>query len=183
VIQYNVHTLVSAPEGSRAALEKLQQEVGFLPNLAASMAESPTMLQAFTSLRSICQNGTLTSVERELVAMVTSFENDCAYCMAAHSTFARKAGAADELVGALRKGESPTNRRLAALFAFAGQVVRGRGRVSVQAADQLVESGYTPAQALEVVVGVAFTTLANQMAHLAHTPVDAVFQAQVWERP
>ena len=183
MIRYNVHTLASAPQGSRAALEQLRQEVGFLPNLAASMAESPTMLQAFTSLRSICQNGTLTSVERELVALVTSFESDCAYCMAAHSTFASKAGASDQLVAALRKGEPPTDRRLNALFDFAGQVVRGRGRVSVEAADQLVESGNTPAQALEVVVGVAATTLANQMSHLAHTPVDTVFQTQAWERP
>jgi uncharacterized peroxidase-related enzyme len=183
MVRYEVHTLASAPEGSRATLEKLQQEVGFLPNLVAAMAESPTMIRAFTSLRSICQTSALTAVERELVAMVTSFENDCAYCMAAHSTFASKLGAAGELLEALRAGEPPIEPRSRALYTFARHVSRGRGRVSPSEVECLVDAGYTQAQALEVLVSVSMTTLANQMAHVARTPVDAAFQTHAWERP
>jgi hypothetical protein len=41
---FPIHTIDSAPSGSRPLLEKLAAEVGFVPNLAASMAESPTTL-------------------------------------------------------------------------------------------------------------------------------------------
>jgi alkylhydroperoxidase family enzyme len=103
--------------------------------------------------------------------------------MAAHSTLARKAGASGELVTALRAGQPPSDARSRALFIFVGHVVRGRGRVSPREVDLLVDAGFTPAQALEALVGVAMTTLANQMFHLALTPLDAPFQAQAWARP
>ena len=40
--RFTIHTIDSAPADSRAALEALLHEVGFLPNLAATMAASPT---------------------------------------------------------------------------------------------------------------------------------------------
>jgi hypothetical protein len=47
--QFTIHTVDTAPPDSRAALEALRQEVGFLPNLAATMAESPTLIEGFTT--------------------------------------------------------------------------------------------------------------------------------------
>ena len=44
--RFTIHTIDSAPSDSRAALEALRQEVGFLPNLAATMAVSPPSSRA-----------------------------------------------------------------------------------------------------------------------------------------
>ena len=41
---YQVHTIASAPEKSKPALEQLQQAFGFLPNLAASISNSQKLV-------------------------------------------------------------------------------------------------------------------------------------------
>jgi uncharacterized peroxidase-related enzyme len=183
VALYTVLSAASAPERSRTILAALEREVGFVPNLAATMAASPVLVEAFTSLRSIYRTSTLTPIERELVELVAAFESGCAYCMAAHSTFAAKAGASVELLTALRNGQPPADDRLRALYTYARHVVQGEGRVAAEEAERLVEAGYSAEQALDVLVGVAISTLASQTYHLASTAVDAPFQPQRWEHP
>jgi uncharacterized peroxidase-related enzyme len=173
----------TAPQGSRPILQGLIDEVGFVPNLAAAMAESPTYVDAFTSLRSIYREGTLTPIERELVALAVAVESACDYCVAAHSTFATMHGAPQPALDALRTGETPEDRRLAALSTLARQVVRQRGQVSQAEVSAFLDAGFTPAQLLEALVGIAMTTLSSQMFHLAQTPIDDVFRAQAWHRP
>src|SRR5271170_207279 len=88
VTKFEIHTIDSAPASSAAALRALEQGLGFVPNLAATMAEAPALVSGFVDLRNTLSGGELTGVEREIVALATSIENDCDYCMAAHSTFA-----------------------------------------------------------------------------------------------
>jgi hypothetical protein len=40
---FSVHTIESAPDASRRALQGLNQILGRIPNLAATMAESPVV--------------------------------------------------------------------------------------------------------------------------------------------
>ena len=47
---YQIHTLESAPEESRRALHALNSELGFIPNVAAIMAESPDLLNGFVGV-------------------------------------------------------------------------------------------------------------------------------------
>ena len=46
-----IHTLESAPEMAADGLRTLQSTVGVIPNLAATMAESPALLNGFLALR------------------------------------------------------------------------------------------------------------------------------------
>jgi hypothetical protein len=41
---YPIYTIASAPEGSKSALEQLQQAFGVLPNIAAAIANSPKLM-------------------------------------------------------------------------------------------------------------------------------------------
>ena len=50
---YTLHTLESAPEMAADALRTLQSTVGLIPNLAATMAESPALLNGFLALREL----------------------------------------------------------------------------------------------------------------------------------
>ena len=45
----------------------------------------------------------------------------------------------------------------------------------------LLGAGYTRAQILEVIVGIAFKTLSNFTNHLADTPIDKQFASFAWE--
>jgi|SRR5262245_20879867 len=108
---FTVHTIESAPEGSKSILANMKSEVGFIPNLAATMAESPALLEAFTSLRTINgQKSSLSASDRELVSIAVATEYGCSYCVAAHSTFAIKAGASEGVVAAVREGGRPAMR-------------------------------------------------------------------------
>ena len=45
---------------------------------------------------------------------------------------------------------------------------------------QILDAGYTRAQALEVVLGMAFSLMANYAGHLVDAPVDPPFQPHAW---
>jgi uncharacterized peroxidase-related enzyme len=179
--QFPIHTIESAPSASQPFLEGLQQEIGFLPNLAATMAGSATLIEAFTSLRRIAARGELTPLERETVSLVVSFANDCTYCMAAHSTFATKAGIPAAALEALRAGAVPADARLGALAAFVRHLLTSRGHVSAEAQEALLRAGFTRAQLLETIAVIAFTTIANYAHNISGCAVDGAFQAQRWE--
>ena len=50
---YAIHTPESAPAMAADALRTLQSTVGLIPNLAATMAESPALLNGFLALREL----------------------------------------------------------------------------------------------------------------------------------
>jgi uncharacterized peroxidase-related enzyme len=177
---FEIHTLESAPEASRPALERLKGSVGLIPNLAGAMAESPTLIDGFVTLRGLYQGGSFSAVERETISLANAVANECGWCVAAHSTFARKAGVPPDVVEALRAGGSPSDPRLKALSEFSRKMTLTRGRLSKADLDALLAAGYTRAQALEVVAGVALSVLANYANHLTDAPLDAFLREQAW---
>jgi uncharacterized peroxidase-related enzyme len=169
---FSIHTPQSAPEGSREALAQLEERVGFIPNLAAAMAESPVTLRGFGGLQATLRQTTLGALEREVVGVATSHENACAYSIAAHSTFAAGLGATPEVVAALRAGEPLPDPRLEALWAFAAELARTRGHADI---DPLLDAGYSREQVLEAIAQAGYTTLANLVANALDTPADDRF--------
>jgi AhpD family alkylhydroperoxidase len=174
---FTIHTPDSAPKGSREALGALEQNVGFIPNLAGTIGGSPVALQGFVAMQSALRRSGLTPAEREIVGITVSRENGSAYSMAAHSTFAERAGLGADEIAALRDGGTLPDARHEALRTFTVEVLRGRGRTS---ADELLAAGYSAENVLEVVTQVAYTTMANYAAGVADTPVDAAFEHYAW---
>lgn len=177
---FRVHTVDSAPGASAALLKGLQQELGMIPNLAASMAESPELLKGFLVVREILEHGSFRQGEIQVLALTNAFENGCRYCMALHSTFALKVGVPSEDVKALRAGHNPHTPRLRALSAFSRRLVRDRGNAPEELSAFLA-AGFTRRQALEVVLQVAASIIPNFSHHLTSCPIDEVFAAQRWE--
>jgi uncharacterized peroxidase-related enzyme len=170
--EFTIHTIESAPEASRDVLRGLEGALGFVPNLAATMATSPALAGGFGALRGALGQTELTGAERELVALAAANETGCEYCLAAHSAFARMQGAEAEAVDAARSGHAPADARLGALYRFARAVTARNGQVDM---DELRAAGYSPRAALDVVAQIGFTTLASLTWGLAGTPVDAGF--------
>ncbi|HZL70814.1 MAG TPA: carboxymuconolactone decarboxylase family protein [Planctomycetota bacterium] len=177
---YPVHTIETAPEGSKASLRALEETLGMIPNLAASMAESPELIRGFLAIRKIFAEGTFTPTEIQILSLTNAFENGCPYCMALHSALALKEGASKATVEALREGRSPVEAKFKALSDFSRTLVRERGRAHPR---EFLAAGYTKAQALEVVLGIAASILPNFAHHLTEGPVDKAFQAHLWTDP
>lgn len=178
--QFQVHTIESAPARSRAALESLNQGLGFVPNLAATMAESPTLVTGFVELRQTLTQSELSPVEREIAAIAVSFENDCDYCVAAHSTFALMLKADESAVAAARAGTEPDDPKLAAIYRLARSIVDTRGHVAREDTQAMLDSGYTLAAVLDVVAQVGHTILANFTHNVTGVQLDVAFQPQAW---
>jgi uncharacterized peroxidase-related enzyme len=180
--QFEVHTIDSAPARSTAPLRALEQGLGFVPNLAATMAESPTLVTGFVNLRKTLADGELSGVEREIVALAVSLENDCDYCMAAHSTFALMQNADADAVIAARTDAAPDDPKLGALYRFARILVAKKGHVSAEESQALLDAGYSRGAVLDVVAQVGHTTLANLAHGISKAPLDEEFRPQAWEQ-
>jgi uncharacterized peroxidase-related enzyme len=177
--QFKTHTLDTAPEASRALLQGLQQQAGFIPNLAATMATSPVLLEAFLTIRAQAARTSLDAAARELMAVAVAMETGCTYCAAAHSTFGVLSGAAAADLEAVRGGGAPADPRLGALVRFARAVARHDHTVPDRAQD-LLGAGLSADQVLEALVVIAVPLLAGSAFHLTRVALDAAFQPQAW---
>ncbi len=175
------HTPTDAPEASRPLLRQVDRALGFVPNLYATFAESPALLEGALALDAGLDKGTLSAVERQLVKIAVSTENACSYCVAAHSTIAGMLRASPEVVAAVRTGAPVADGRTDALIRFTRAVVRSKGLVGEAETAGFLAEGYTRAQLLEVVGHVAAKTLANYVHALTQAPLDAAFQPQQWD--
>jgi AhpD family alkylhydroperoxidase len=177
---YPIHTLATAPAESQEQLQMVQATIGRIPNLAAGMAESPSFLKGFFTLRGIYIGGTLSSVDIEVVSLTNAVENRCAWCVAFHSAMALKSGLSEPALTALRAGRRTGVTRVDALAGLARVLIRKRGLVTDQDLDPFYAAGFSQGQALEVVLGVGFSVLANYAAHLIHPPLEAGLEGQRW---
>jgi uncharacterized peroxidase-related enzyme len=178
---YKVYTAEDAPEKSRPILDQAQKSFGFVPNLFGILAESPSALEGYAAIGNAFSKSSLSPVEQQVVLLTTSFENGCTYCMAAHSAVAAMVKAGDDVVQALRDGDSIPDQRLEALRSFTRRIVEKRGWLSQEDLRSFLDAGFTKEQVLEVITGVAQKTLSNYTNHIAHTQLDETFQPFSWE--
>jgi hypothetical protein len=75
---YQVHTMVSAPEKSKLALEHLQRAFGFLPNLAASISNSPKLVTGLVGVFEQVHSSSLTEREIQIVLLTDAVANTSA---------------------------------------------------------------------------------------------------------
>lgn len=174
---FPVHTIESAPDGSAEALKGIESRVGFVPNLAATMAGSPVLVTAFGDMQPTLGRSTLTGLQREVVALTLSHANTADYPLAAHGRFAVMQGGSPELVDALCAGGTLTDARLDALATFTRVMIQTRGHVPTPALDAFLAAGYTTENVLEVVAQLGYTTMANLVANIARPPIDEAFRS------
>jgi uncharacterized peroxidase-related enzyme len=180
---FDVHTKDSAPEASVATMESVETMFGFLPNLIGVMAEAPTLAKGYATLSGIYRESSLSPQEQQLVLLITSFENGCAYCVAAHSGGSMQAGVDKAVLDAARAGTTLPDEKLEALRCFTIAMVKDRGWVDAEAIDAFLDAGYTKANILEIIVGIAVKTMSNYTNHIAETPLDERMQPMKWQKP
>lgn len=176
-----IATLDSAPEGSRETLAAVKKSYGFVPNLLGGLAQSPAALHAYLALAEQFGKSGLSAGEQQVVSLTVSRENECGYCMAAHSVLAGKALPA-EVIAALRAGQSTGDARLDAVATLARKVVDNRGWLTEGDIADFLAAGFSRANVLDLLVGVSQKTLSNYANHVMGTPLDAVFEGARWSK-
>jgi uncharacterized peroxidase-related enzyme len=176
-----VLTLANAPDAIRPTLEAVKGRYGFVPNLIGVLANAPAALEAYLTLAGLLDKSSLTPAEQQVVAIAISRDNNCGYCVAAHS---KLAGAVldQASIRALREGQPLADPKLDALAGLARAIVASRGWVDEVVLQRFHAAGYQPGQVLDVLVGVAMKTLSNYTNHLVDTPLDLAFDDTRWQR-
>ena len=170
-------TIATAPDTSKPILEQIQKSYGFIPNLMAIFANSPTVLQGYLALDAIWEKGSFPPRERQLILLAASVESD--YCAAAHSVIAKGAlHAPAEVVTAIRNNTPVPDAKLNALIALVKEIVRERGYASEETIQRFIAAGYRKEQVMELLIGIALKTISNYLDHISSAPIDQAFAAE-----
>jgi uncharacterized peroxidase-related enzyme len=180
MLTYQIHTIASAPEKSRPVLEQVQQAFGFIPNLAAAIANSPKLLTAFASVFQQVHSSSLTEEEIQIVLLTDAVANSSAYAVALHTALALKQGVSPEETDAIRAQHVPRDRRFGALSTLAKALIEKRGHLGEQELDAFLAAGFTKEQILEVIAVVAASTITNYAGTIAKAPLEDQFQQFAW---
>lgn len=178
-----IHDIDSAPEASRDMIAKSKARYGFLPNLHGIMAGSPAMYEAYQAIGAIYAKTRLSVLERQVVLQAINFENECHYCLAAHSMIATAEKMPAAILSALRDGTVLDDPKLEALRGFAAKMTASRGWVDEADVAALREAGYGEETVLDVILAIAYKVMSNYINHIAETPLDAKFAPYAWHHP
>lgn len=176
---FQVHTLDTAPVGARETLGKVAQNFGFVPNLSGVFAESPATLNGLVGFLSAydAKEMTLSALERRVVLLAASVKYKCEHCTALHSALGSMCGLDRAEIDNLQEARSLGNARLESLRRFTEAVVEKHGWVSDADLEKFFAAGFTKAQVIEVIFGVALKTLTSYVSHIAKPPSNEQFAA------
>ena len=155
-----------------ATLSQVKVNFGRIPNFFATLANAPAALDGYLSLSKALSRGRLTPRQREILALAVAQENECQYCLSAHTELGEAVGldAREALNARFGKSDDPFER---ALTSFAKNMVHQRGLVSDRDLDLARRAGIDDGLLLEIVANVALNTLTNYANRLADTEIDS----------
>ena len=106
-------TIEDADPKAREVLEQTKAKMGMVPNMYGVMANSPAMLQSYAQGYALFREDSgFTPAEQEIVFLTISRENECHYCMAAHSFVADNMSKVPTEVTDSIRNDAPINRSL-----------------------------------------------------------------------
>lgn len=178
---FPVHTLESAPERSKPALQQLQSAFGMIPNIAGAMATSPVLINSLVGLFGNVHGGSFTEPQIQTVLLTDAVVNASPWAVAFHTSLALKEGIDQADVQAIREGRLPKDGKLAALSALARAMIEKRGRLDDQDVDRFIAAGCGKDHALEVIAIVAASTITNYTGNITKPPLEAPFQTHAWQ--
>ena len=177
---FEVQTIESAPEGSKAPIQALQKTFGMVPNVAGVIANSPVLANIFVPLFQGVHSGTLSEAEIQTLLLTNAVTNRCPWAVAFHSYLALQAGMERDDVNAIREQRAPREPRYAALSTYARSLIELRGHVGEAAVAALLSAGFRKDQALEVLAVSAASTITNYTLNIADPPLEPMFQEHAW---
>jgi len=180
--EFKIHTVETAPADSKAILEGAVKQMGVVPNLLATMAESPSILKAYTQLNELFTKTSFDAEELTVVWQTINVEHECHYCVPAHTAIAHSMKVDEAITEALRNDTALPTAKLQALKDFTLSMVRERGNVPAAEMEAFFAAGYGQQQVLEVILGLSQKVISNYVNHVAKTPVDPMFQSFAWKK-
>jgi uncharacterized peroxidase-related enzyme len=171
-----------ATEIQRELLTIAKQENKMIPNMYKAMANNPALLKTYMDgYREFRKNSNFTIAEQEVIFLTVSVENNCAYCMAAHSLVADMISKVQPAVTeAIRNGSEIPDKKLRALSEFTSIMVNKRGNPSQEDVMAFFENGFEEAHILAIIHAISIKTISNYTNHIFQTELDTAFKVREW---
>ncbi len=167
---FKVPTREEVSETNQSILDKLKSQLGFVPNLFAYFTKSETALGDILTFSG--RKTSLSNKEKEIVNLVTSQINGCAYCKAAHTTFGKMNGFTESQLLEIRSGVISFDDKYNALAQFTSAIVNNKGKVSNEAKEAFLNAGYTEASLVDLVMLIGDKIVSNYLHNITQIPVD-----------
>lgn len=167
---FNVPTRDQVSPANQALFDKLAKGMGMVPNLYATFALSEHALGSYLAFQ-----GAKSSIQgqaREVVNLVVSQINGCAYCLAAHTVVGGMVGFTPDQILEIRGGRASFDGKLDALARLAGHLVRERGHADPARIRAFLDAGWTQENLVDAILAVGEKTIANYLHSTTRVPVD-----------
>lgn len=178
---FPVHTIESAPERAKPALQQLQSTFGMIPNIAGAMATSPVLINSLVALFGNVHGGSFTEAQVQIILLTDAVTNGSTWAVAFHTALALKEGIDPADVRAIREGRLPKDRKLAALSGLAKTMIEKRGHLDNENINRFLATGFGKDHLLEVIAAVAASTITNYTGSITQPPLEAPFQEHAWQ--
>jgi uncharacterized peroxidase-related enzyme len=152
-------------------LDAANKKMGKVPNILKGMANSPGALGAYMGMSGAVADGALDGKTREAIALALGEENNCHYCLAAHTVMGKMQGLDQDEMLTIRGGKSPDPKRNAAVV-FALKVQDTKGFVSDDDIQRVRDAGWDDAAIADIVAVTALNIYTNFFNHVNDTEVD-----------
>lgn len=167
---FNVPTRDQVSPANQTLFDNLAKGLGMVPNLYATFALSEHALGSYLAFQ-----GAKSSIQgkaREVVNLVVSQVNGCAYCLAAHTVVGGMVGFTPDQILEIRAGRASFDGRLDALARLVGDLARERGHADPALVRAFFDAGWTQENLVDVIVAVGDKTIANYLHNTTQVPVD-----------
>ena len=167
---FNVPTRDEVSENNQAIFDNLNSSLGFVPNLYATYAYSDTALGDYLALQN--RKSSLKAKEREVINLVVSQVNECAYCLASHTALGKMNGFTDEQILEIRSGEASFDAKIDSLAKFVKDITINRSKPSEEALQGLFDAGYTKENLIDINIVIGDKIISNFIHGSTQIPVD-----------
>lgn len=160
-----------ASDAARTLLDAVKRQLGLVPNIFKTLAQSPSTLDAYLKQMSALASGDLDPTLREQIALVAAGKNQCDYCASAHTLLGKGAGIEESELADNLKAQSNDAATQVAL-SFAATIVDKRGRVTDGELTAVRQAGFSDGQIVEIIAVTCMNIFTNYFNHIADTEVD-----------
>jgi uncharacterized peroxidase-related enzyme len=156
---------------AKQLLEAVQAKLKITPNMTRVMVNSPAVLEGYLGFSGALSGGILPAKLREEIALIVGEQNECQYCVSAHTAIGKLTGLTDTEIEQAREGRSGSPKHAAALE-FARRVVAKRGRVTDADFEAVRMAGFGDGEVAEIISHVALNVFTNYFNNAAEVEVD-----------
>jgi hypothetical protein len=151
---FPIHTMTTAPKASQPILERLQETLGVIPNMAAAIATSPPLLQAFAALRAAAEAPTWPTSSARPSDWPSASPSTTPMASRSTPPCSRASTSTTPMCSGCGKGN-----RLAAVYTYARSLAVNRGAIDDAVRAEAWYAGIDHRLALDITTEATFATL------------------------